>query len=80
MNFSVYEIIFFTIFVSVIIGIILYFLSYFFVYKDYNYEKVSIYECGFDPFSDIFIPFEVHYYLISILFIIFDIEISFIFP
>src|SRR5690606_21419184 len=77
---SVYEVIAITIFISTIIGLFLYLISYFFIYKEYNYEKISVYECGFDPFSDIFIPFEVHYYLISILFIIFDIEISFMFP
>ena len=43
-------------------------------------EKVTIYECGFDPFSDSRQKFEVRFFLVGILFIIFDLEISFIFP
>jgi NADH-quinone oxidoreductase subunit A len=43
-------------------------------------EKVSPYECGFDAFSDARIKFDVRYYLIAILFIIFDLEIAFLFP
>lgn len=43
-------------------------------------EKVSIYECGFNPFSDSRQKFEVRFFLVGILFIIFDLEISFIFP
>lgn len=42
--------------------------------------KVSAYECGFEPFSDSRIKFDVRYYLIAILFIIFDLEIAFLFP
>ncbi len=44
------------------------------------YEKSSGYECGFDPFSDAREPFYVKFYLIAILFIIFDVEIIFFFP
>ena len=44
------------------------------------YEKASGYECGFDPFSDAREPFYVKFYLIAILFIIFDVEIVFFFP
>lgn len=43
-------------------------------------EKVSAYECGFDPFSDTRGRFDVRFYLVSILFIIFDLEVSFLFP
>jgi NADH-quinone oxidoreductase subunit A len=43
-------------------------------------EKVTIYECGFDPFGDSRQKFEVRFFLVGILFIIFDLEISFIFP
>src|SRR5277367_3024068 len=45
-----------------------------------DFEKNSAYECGFLPFSDTRFPFEIHFYLVSILFIIFDIEILFLFP
>ncbi|MEI6985812.1 MAG: NADH-quinone oxidoreductase subunit A [Rhodospirillaceae bacterium] len=43
-------------------------------------EKLSPYECGFAPFSDSRIKFDVRYYLVSILFIIFDLEVAFLFP
>jgi len=43
-------------------------------------EKLSPYECGFEPFSDARGKFEVRYYLVSILFIIFDLEVAFLFP
>ncbi|MEI6558444.1 MAG: NADH-quinone oxidoreductase subunit A [Rhodospirillaceae bacterium] len=43
-------------------------------------EKLSPYECGFEPFSDSRAKFDVRYYLVSILFIIFDLEVAFLFP
>lgn len=43
-------------------------------------EKVSAYECGFDAFGDARSKFDVRFYLVSILFIIFDLEIAFLFP
>ena len=43
-------------------------------------EKESPYECGFDPFEDTRMKFDVRYYLVAILFIIFDLEIAFLFP
>jgi NADH-quinone oxidoreductase subunit A len=45
-----------------------------------NKEKLSPYECGFDPFDDARIRFDVRYYLVAILFIIFDLEVAFLFP
>ena len=43
-------------------------------------EKLSPYECGFEPFQDARRPFDVRFYLVAILFIIFDLEVSFLFP
>jgi NADH-quinone oxidoreductase subunit A len=43
-------------------------------------EKVSPYECGFEAFEDSRMKFDVRYYLVAILFIIFDLEIAFLFP
>ena len=43
-------------------------------------EKVSAYECGFEPFDDARRRFDVRFYLVAILFIIFDLEIAFLFP
>lgn len=42
--------------------------------------KLSQYECGFDAFEDARLPFDVRYYLVAILFIIFDLETAFLFP
>jgi NADH-quinone oxidoreductase subunit A len=45
-----------------------------------NKGKVSPYECGFDAMGDARLPFDVRYYLVAILFIIFDLETAFLFP
>ena len=46
----------------------------------WDFEKITSYECGFDPFSDTREPFEIKFYLIAILFIIFDVEVIFFLP
>ncbi len=43
-------------------------------------EKLSQYECGFEPFEDARLKFDVRYYLVAILFIIFDLEVAFLYP
>ena len=43
-------------------------------------EKLSAYECGFDPFDDARGRFDIRFYLVAILFIIFDLEVSYLFP
>jgi len=43
-------------------------------------EKCSPYECGFEPFEDSRLPFDIRFYLVAILFIIFDLETAFLFP
>jgi NADH-quinone oxidoreductase subunit A len=43
-------------------------------------EKLSAYECGFNAFDDAHMKFDVRYYLVAILFIIFDLEVAFLFP
>ena len=48
--------------------------------SDTDSEKLSPYECGFEPFEDSRMKFDVRYYLVAILFIIFDLEIAFLFP
>jgi NADH-quinone oxidoreductase subunit A len=48
--------------------------------SDPDPEKVSTYECGFNAFDDARMKFDVRFYLVSILFIIFDLEIAFLFP
>ena len=48
--------------------------------RDPDPEKLSAYECGFNAFDDARMKFDVRFYLVSILFIIFDLEIAFLFP
>jgi NADH-quinone oxidoreductase subunit A len=67
-------------FFSFFLILILFLLSYLTVLRKRDFEKNSPYECGFNPFSDARIKFEISYYLIGILFIIFDIELIYIFP
>ena len=54
--------------------------SYFFAPQAPDSEKLSPYECGFAPFVDSRAEFDVRFYLVAILFIIFDLEIAFLFP
>ena len=49
-------------------------------YRSPDPEKLSAYECGFDAFDDARMKFDVRFYLVSILFIIFDLEVAFLFP
>lgn len=63
-----------------VIGLALFFLPFFLVYQKPYIEKVSPYECGFNPWGDARIKFEVRFYLVAILFIIFDLEIVFLYP
>lgn len=54
--------------------------SYFLGIQKPDTEKVSVYECGFDPYEDARNVFDVRFYLVAILFIIFDLEAMFLFP
>ena len=56
------------------------FLNFIFSPKHPDPEKLSAYECGFEAFSDSRMEFDVRFYLVAILFIIFDLEIAFLFP
>jgi NADH-quinone oxidoreductase subunit A len=49
-------------------------------YRSPDPEKLSAYECGFNPFDDARMKFDVRFYLVAILFIIFDLEVAFLFP
>lgn len=79
MNFE-YLAIFITIFISFLISFLLFLLITFLIYSKIELEKTSAYECGFHPFEDTRQKFNVRFYLVSILFIIFDLEVIFIFP
>jgi NADH-quinone oxidoreductase subunit A len=68
------------IFFTLIVAVILVGISFFFVYQQPETEKLSAYECGFNPFGDARSKFDVRFYLVGILFIIFDLEIAYLFP
>ena len=61
-------------------GVVTLVLSYFVQPKYPEAEKLSVYECGSEPFSDSRVPFPVRYYVIAMLFVIFDIEVIFLYP
>lgn len=61
-------------------GVILIVLSSLITTHRPDAEKNSPYECGFEPFENARIPFDVRFYLVAILFIIFDLETAFLFP
>ncbi len=63
-----------------IFACILFFLSYILNYQENNFVKLSSYECGFQPFEDSRQFFNIEFYLVGILFVIFDLEIVFLFP
>jgi NADH-quinone oxidoreductase subunit A len=65
---------------SAVIGLALMVAPFLVAFKNPDPEKVSAYECGFDAFDDARMKFDVRFYLVSILFIIFDLEVAFLFP
>jgi NADH-quinone oxidoreductase subunit A len=66
--------------IGVLIGIVMPLLGFFLGNSQPDPEKNSPYECGFEAFEDARMKFDVRYYLVAILFIIFDLEIAFLFP
>jgi NADH-quinone oxidoreductase subunit A len=66
--------------VAAAIGVALLVLGFLFGSGGKDDEKLSPYECGFEAFEDTRTKFDVRYYLVAILFIIFDLEIAFLFP
>ncbi len=67
-------------FISIGIGIGFIFLNLLFAPSNPDNEKLSAYECGFEAFGDARMKFDVRFYLVAILFIIFDLEVAFLFP
>ena len=66
--------------VSAVIGLALLIAPFAIAYSKPDAEKLSAYECGFNAFDDARMKFDVRFYLVSILFIIFDLEVAFLFP
>ena len=70
----------FFVFVALVFGVATLLLSYLVQPKYPETEKLSTYECGSEPFSDARMPFPVRYYIFAMLFVIFDIEVIFLYP
>ncbi len=66
--------------ISFVIGLALLVAPFLLAFKQPDPEKLSAYECGFNAFDDARMKFDVRFYLVAILFIIFDLEVSFLFP
>ncbi|SFF94991.1 NADH dehydrogenase subunit A [Roseobacter denitrificans OCh 114] len=66
--------------VAIGLGLVLILAAVVLAVRNPDPEKVSAYECGFNAFDDARMKFDVRFYLVSILFIIFDLEIAFLFP
>ena len=62
------------------LGLALLIAPFLLAYKQPDPEKLSAYECGFNAFDDARMKFDVRFYLVAILFIIFDLEVAFLFP
>ena len=70
----------FFVLVALLFGVATLFLSYLVQPKYPEPEKLTSYECGSEPFSDARMPFPVRYYIFAMLFVIFDIEVIFLYP
>lgn len=66
--------------VSTVLAVVIIAASYILAAQKSDIEKVSAYECGFNPYDDSRGNFDVRFYLVAILFIIFDLEVTFLFP
>ena len=66
--------------VSLALSFLILGLSFVFSTQKADPEKLSAYECGFDPFDDARSRFDIRFYLVAILFLIFDLEVTFLFP
>nr|YP_010726699.1 NADH dehydrogenase subunit 3 [Cystoclonium purpureum f. stellatum]WDY85186.1 NADH dehydrogenase subunit 3 [Cystoclonium purpureum f. stellatum] len=66
--------------IASLLSFIIFILSYLLIPQKADQEKISAYECGFNPFDDARATFDIRFYLVAILFLIFDLEVSFLFP
>jgi NADH-quinone oxidoreductase subunit A len=66
--------------VAAVIGGVLLVVPFVVAYQSPDGEKLSAYECGFNAFDDARMKFDIRFYLVSLLFIIFDLEVTFLFP
>nr|YP_011008345.1 NADH dehydrogenase subunit 3 [Scytothamnus australis]WBP70316.1 NADH dehydrogenase subunit 3 [Scytothamnus australis] len=66
--------------ISILLASLIFGASYLLAFSESDSEKLSSYECGFDPYEDARNAFDVRFYLVAILFLLFDIETVFLFP
>lgn len=66
--------------IALVLSLALMISPFILAYKNPDPEKLSAYECGFNAFDDARMKFDVRFYLVAILFIIFDLEVAFLFP
>ena len=66
--------------IAMVVGVAAVGLPFLVARRNPDAEKLSPYECGFEPFDDARRKFDVRFYLVAILFIIFDLEVAFLFP
>ncbi len=66
--------------VALVVGVALLVAPFLVAYRNPDPEKLSAYECGFNAFDDARMKFDIRFYLVAILFIIFDLEVAFLFP
>lgn len=66
--------------VSLILTVIILLLGFSLSPKEVNFEKISSYECGFEPFGDSHIIFNIQFFVVGVLFMLFDLELAFLFP
>ena len=64
---------------ATVVSYVAFLISYIFGIRANDSNKMSAYECGFTPFEDARNTFEIHFYLVAILFLMFDLEISFLY-
>ena len=71
---------FFLFLLAIVLSAIILGASYVLSFQNESTSKLSSYECGFDPFEDARNIFDVHFYLVAILFLVLDLEVMFLFP
>ena len=80
LHFTEFFPIFILLIVALVLALVIFGLSYLVANHMGDAEKLSAYECGFNAFDDSRMKFDVRFYLVAILFIIFDLEVAFLFP
>ena len=66
--------------IAIALGLVLILAAFIVAVRNPDAEKISAYECGFNAFDDARMKFDIRFYLVAILFIIFDLEVAFLFP